>query len=135
MKNILDYRMVILANDGKIIEYPIEPSFMHRDCLDSFAHEYGYDYSNMEDLTKKGNVIFSNCGNKILGVCMPEHLNGQQLYMLDYLENWLEEVEVLDVRKQVGEKFEAFLFVGNIRKHFSEEIIQLYYSSDKTKKK
>ena len=129
-KNILDYRLVILDNNAKIFTYSF--SFgMHQTCLDDFASKMGYEYSNAKDLVANGNVIFINAGNNILGIYLPDVLNNEQLYQMDYIHNWLDKVEMLDAIK-FGVNGEVYYqCTDNIPKYFSEEIIQSYYSGKK----
>ena len=130
MKNILDYRVVILDKDANIIEFPLVSSGMHQDCLDDFAKKNGYEYSSESYLAKNGNVIFKNAGNKIVTIDMPECLSEEQLYFMDYLQNWLQEVEWLEACKYTQKGKEFYSILDHVYDRFSTEIIQSYYSSN-----
>ena len=58
MKDILKYRMIILDRDANIHEYFLHNSGMHQDCLDDFAKNCGYEYSNSVYLVQEGNGCF-----------------------------------------------------------------------------
>lgn len=137
MKNILDYRMVILDKDANIIEYSTFFG-MHQTCLDDFAKKGGYDYSRYDYLAMNGNVIFANVGLNILVVFLPNKLSDDQLYQMDYIHNWLGEVEMLEACKyldcNVNHKI-SYQCTKNVSDYFSREIIQSYYSDNMTKKR
>lgn len=135
MKNILDYRLVILDKDANIVEYPIVGSGMHQDCLDDFARKNGYEYSNELYLVHNGNVIFKNAGNKIVTIDMPDDLSEEQLYQLDYLHNWFREVEWLEACKYTKSGKEFYQILTDVYERFSTEIIQSYYSAHKGNKR
>lgn len=127
MKNILDYRLVILDKDANIIYYPVVGSGMHQDCLDDFAKKLGYSYSSEEYLVKEGNVIFKNAGGCILLVYLPFQLSDEQLYQMDYIHNWLDQVEMMEAVKYGGSEKEWYQFCDDVSFHFSHDIIQSYY--------
>lgn len=52
---ILDYRLVIIDNEGEFYKYSFSYG-MHQDCLDDFAIKYGYEYSNLDYLVDKGKL-------------------------------------------------------------------------------
>ena len=128
---ILDYRMVILDKDSNIEKYPLFSSGMHQECLDSFAKKMGYEYSNISYLVQEGNVLFYNVGNKMALCYLPMILTDEQLYMLDYIENWLCGVEYMEVRKCSSNEKEEYIFEENIRSNFSDIVIQSYYKNRK----
>ena len=92
MKKLLDYRVVIIDSDANIKEYPLFGFGMHQDCFDDFANIKGYDYSNRDNLVKNGNALFCNAGNNMLIVFLPDKLTDEQLYVFDYIENFLDDV-------------------------------------------
>lgn len=130
MKNILDYRLVVLNENGQVLEYPF--SFgMHQTCLDDFAKKKGYEYSNEGYLVGNGNVIFKNAGSNILLVYLPENLSEEQLYQMDYIHNWLSQVEMLEACKYTKNGNEWYQCEKEVSDYFSEVIIQSYYSVKK----
>lgn len=128
MKNILEYRLVVLDCNANMVEYPVMGSGMHKECLDDFARKMRYEYSGIDDLVSKNNAIFANAGNGYLIVHLPEKLTLDQLYQLDYIQNWLEEVKMLEACKYTSEKREYYQYFENVAENFSKEIIQSYYS-------
>lgn len=131
--DILEYRMVILDNDGEVIKYSFDFG-MHQSCLDDFAIVNKYLYSNKEYIVSNGNGIFYNFGNQMVGAILPEKLNFEQLYSLDYIENWLYNVSYMEVVILGKDKKEEFIFEEDIQNNFSREVIQYHYNNIKKKK-
>lgn len=130
---ILDYRLVIIDNEGELIKYSF--SFgMYQDCLDDFAFKYGYENSNLDYLVKNGICVFYNCGNDIVGAKLPGSLNSEQLYTLDYLENCLDDVFLLQINKGFGKDVVHFSYDNDIKKNFSHNVVQSYYGVNVKKK-
>lgn len=140
MKNIFDYRMVILDDEAQIIFYTTDLG-MHQDCLNDFAKRKNYQFSNIEDIVRKGNVIFYNAGSNMLVIYLPNKLTENQLYQLDYLENYIEGAIYIDAEKidENGKVVQQFHFnnikkdniLGTPRERFSNELIQSYYKKEK----
>ena len=128
MKDILKYRLVIIDNDGEIIKYPWKIGLGHQDCLDEFSRVKGYDYSSYDFLIQEGNCLFYNCGLNMLVVRLPKDLNESQLYAIDYIENFLDNVTYMEVSKGLGKEQKEYIFDRNIRENFSMEIIQSFYN-------
>lgn len=130
MKNILDYRLVILDKKANIITY--DKTFgMHQDCLDDFSNKNNYEYSNEVYLVREGNVIFKNAGLNILVAYLPDSLSAEQLYQLDYIQNWFCDVTMFEAYKYFNNNKQWFQCMGNVADYFSTEIIQSYYSTKK----
>lgn len=130
MKNILDYKLIILDKEANIVTY--DKMFgMHQDCLDDFSRKYNYEYSNEVYLVSKGNVIFKNAGLNILVAYLPDSLSTEQLYQLDYIQNWLGDVTMFEAYKYIDNNKQWFQCMDNVSDYFSENIIQSYYSTKK----
>lgn len=146
MKKLIDSRLVIIDSDANVIEYP-KFGMMHQDCLDDFVEEKNKSRNANNDnndklkssdrdyLVSKGNIIFYHSIEGMFGIFLPEKLTAEQLYQLDYIENWLDGVIYLHAIKGLGEKREEFLFDidngDNIKERFSNEVIQSYYQKSK----
>lgn len=134
MKKLVDSRLVIIDSDANVIEYP-KFGIMHQDCLVDFAKKNKYEYSTEDYLVSKGNIIFYHSIEGMFGIFLPEKLTTEQLYQLDYIENWLDGVIYLHAIKGLGEEREEFLFDidngDNIKERFSNEVIQSYYQKSK----
>jgi len=131
LKKLLDYRVVVIDRDGNVEKYPLFGFGMHQDCFDNFSKKKGYDYSNRDDLVRNGNALFCNAGNNMLIVFLPSVLTDEQLYAIDYIENFLDDVFYMEVSKGSGEDKTIYIFGDNIRKNFSENVIQSYYVMNK----
>lgn len=131
MKNILDYRLIVLDKDANIVEYPLIASGMHQECLDDFARKNGYNYSSVNYLVQNGNVIFKNAGLNMVTIDLPGELSDDQLYQMDYLHNWLKDVELLAACKYVAGHTEWYQFEEHVADQFSNVIIQSYYTNKK----
>jgi len=131
VKNLSDYRLVILDEIGEINTY--NRTFgMHQDCLNDFSKKNNYEYCMVDYITKKGNVIFINAEHGNLGVYLPGILNNKQLYMMEYLSNFLGNLKNLEFCKYVGDKVEFSQYSENFSEHFSD-MIQSYYTVKKKK--
>ena len=135
MKSLLDYRMLILDKNAKIVKYPKNMLMMHQDCLDNFAKNNGYNSSNRDYLVDEGNCLFYNADNGIYVSFLPEKLTNEQLYMLDYIENFFDNVEYLEVSKGVGKNKLEYSFDDRVRENFSNIVIQSYYKDNVKKRK
>lgn len=124
---ILDYRLVIIDNEGEINKYPFSFGMQHKDCQDDYAEKKGYDYSGLDYLVGKGNCIFYNCGENIVVAKLPSILDEKQLYTLDYIENCLDDVSLLQITKGFGKDEVHFNYVSDIKEQFSREVVQSYY--------
>ena len=124
MKNLLDYRLVILTNDNHIKTYNIELGVGHAECLERFADSYGYYFYRLDYLVSKGHSIFYNVGNNMSVAYLPVELDEDRLYTLDYLCNWLDKVDYMEVLK--GDD-QCFILDDDVMNKFSNEVIQSYY--------
>ena len=127
---LLDYRLVIIDNEGELNKYSFNYE-MHQGCLDDFAIKNGYEYSNLDYLVDKGNCIFYNCGNDIVVAKLPSNLNSRQLYTLDYLDNCLDDIFLLQINKGHGKEMVNFSYDSDIKKNFSYNVVQSYYKDNK----
>ena len=64
----------------------------------------------------------------MLVVRLPKNLNESQLYAIDYIENFLDNVTYMEVSKGLGKEQKEYIFDRNIRENFSMEIIQSFYN-------
>jgi len=134
MKDILDYRLVVIDKDGSITKFSWEIGKGHQACLDDFAKENGYDYSSYDFLLAQGVCLFYNCGLNMVIVRLPFELNDHQLYSLDYIENFLDNVTYMEVAKGLGKEQQEFVFFENIKERFSGDVIQSFYDKSKSRK-
>lgn len=51
-------RIIIVDKEGKIFPYIWEVGKQHQDCLNEFAEEKFYQFSNIDDIIKQDNSIF-----------------------------------------------------------------------------
>lgn len=131
MHNILDYMVVIVDNEGKIFKYPFEFGKRHQDYLDEFSKIKGYEYSNLNYIYNLNNSIIYHLGNGFVVMYLHSNLNQEQLYALDYIENWLNDVKYLEVDKGIGSKKIEYTFKENVRENFSNIVLQSYYTTKK----
>ena len=133
MHNILNYMVVIVDNEGKIFKYPFEFGKRHQDYLEEFSKIKGYEYSNLDYIYNLNNCIIYHLGNRKVIMKLPFELNINQLYSLDYIENWLNDVEYLEVDKGSGNEKIEYTFKENVREKFSNEVLQSYYDVKRKK--
>lgn len=127
---ITDKRLLIIDSNGDKYSEPIVIGRQHQEIIDDYAKQKGYDYSNVEYVTKKGNVIFYNVNHNYFATYMPEKLTDEQLYQLELLD--MSDIKDMEVRKFLpNNEHKDFSLEGSISKDFSEKIIQSYYGSKK----
>lgn len=133
MIRLLDYRLVILTHSNKIELYDIEIGKGHDEVLGEFANKYGYQQHHPVYLANQGNSIFYNVGNYSSVAYLPHVLDEERLYTLDYIQNWLDGIQYMEVLKVGKNNNEIFILDKDIKKRFSEEVIQSYYKPKKIK--
>ena len=127
---ITDKRLLIIDKDGDIFSEDTTIGKQHQEILDDFAKSKHYDYSNIDYVTKMGNVVFYNVNHNYFATYMPEKLTDEQLYQLELLD--MSDIKDMEVRKFLpNNEHNDFSLEGNISKDFSEKIIQSYYGSKK----
>ena len=146
LKNIFDYRLVIIDDEGELVKYEKEFGVEHQDCIIDFAKKKEYTFANKglfvrpEDIVRNGNVLFYNTGNNMLLIYLPTKLTESQLYQLDYIENWMNKATYINAAKfdKEGQVTEEYTFdnlndesLGTPTERFSKEIIQSYYTPKK----
>lgn len=130
MKKLVESRMIILDVEGNIIEYS-KFGMLHQDCLDDFVsnNKDKYDSSNRDYLVSQGNCLFYHSVNGMFACFLPEVLSSSQLYKLDYMLNFFDDITYCGVMK--GNGSELFEFdvnnLDDIKERFSNEVIQSYY--------
>lgn len=130
---ITDYRVMIINEKGEINEYPYEVGKQHQECIDSYAKKNYYEYSNIDYIVNKNNVVF--CSDKFdIVVCyLPKELSDEQLELLDRLSLKMSDIAYMEVRKVKENGHQDFILGDNIGRRFSDEVIQSYFLSDKNK--
>ncbi len=143
MESLFDYKMIIVDEKAHIHYYEKEFGIVHEDCLLDYSKKRKYSFVNgelfirPEYVVKEGNIIFYNVGNNMAMIYLPSKLTEEQLYQLDYLENFLESTNYLAVGTfdENGEIVDDYTFdnpdyddvLGTPRNRFSNEVIQSYY--------
>lgn len=134
MQGIFENRVVILDTEGNIVKYSYDFA-QHQSCCFDFAEKNGYEYSGVCYLAKRGNGVFQMMGNDNLVAFLPDKLNDMQLYGLEYMGNFLDNIEYLRVGK-VNDKeqiIEEYMGVGDeVIKTFND-IIMSYYNNSKSR--
>lgn len=131
MHSILEDMVVIVDNEGEIFKFPFEFEKRHQDYLDEFSKIKGYEYSNLNYIYNLNNIVIYHLGNGVVVMYLHYNLNQDQLYALDYIENWLDGVKYLEVEKSIGGRSKEYLFKENIRENFSNVVLQSYYDVKK----
>ena len=78
-------------------------------------------------MVKNGVCVFYNCGNEIVVAKLPSNLDSKQLYTLDYLENCLDDVYLLQINKGQGEETVHFSYDNDIKNNYAHNVVQSYY--------
>lgn len=131
MHSILEDMIVIVDDKGEIFKYPFEIGKRHQDYLNDFSKIKGYEHSNLNYIYNLNNVVIYHLGNGVVVMYLHSNLNKEQLYALDYIENWLDGVKYLEVEKSNGGRSKEYLFEENIRDNFSNVVLQSYYEIKK----
>ena len=106
---ITDKRLLIIDKDGDIFSDDTTIGKQHQEILDDFAKSKHYDYSNVDYITKKGNVVFYNVDHNFFATYAPESLTDEQIYQLELLD--MHDVSYMEVRKNLSDnKYCDFTF-------------------------
>ena len=123
---ITDKRLLIIDKDGDIFSEDTTIGKQHQEILDDFAKSKHYDYSNIDYVTKMGNVLFYNVDHNLFATYAPESLTDEQLYQLELLD--MHDVSYMEVRKNLSDKkYCDFTFDKDVESSFLNEFIQSYY--------
>lgn len=129
-ENLIRYRLIIIDEEGKVFPYEREIGKMHHDCLMEFLEEKKLNRMNIAEILDAGCVQLYNMDNGVYQFFMPDTLNDDQIYTLEYLTNFFEGLKELRVDKLDGKHFE---FTDNFEKNFSEFVLQSYCDKGKSK--
>lgn len=148
-KNICDYRMVIVDYDGEIYKYDkvvrdTLKDIGHEECIHDYCKKKGYKFKDgifvrPEFVAARGNIMYLNFDSNTLCIYLPVELSKAQLYMLDYMENFLSGFDRIDAMKfdteahEVGDAYYSFDREDGDDpiKMYSEIIVQSYYGNGK----
>lgn len=130
---ITDNRVVVINKLGEITEYPYEVGKQHQECIDDYATKNNYEYSNIDYVVSKNNVVFYCVNEELVVTYLPKTLSDEQLELLDRLSLKMNDIAYMEVRKAKEKGHQDFILVDNIGRRFSDEVIQSYFESDKNK--
>ena len=133
MERISDNRIIILNKKGKFVNYPKKIGQMHQECIELFSKSQGYSYSSIDHIVNKGNAIFYNVENGLALAYMPKKLEDEQLYKLDLMTLFMDDINYMEVKKVSTS--EEFILNNNVGEKFSTEVIQSYFKKSKIKTK
>lgn len=117
---ITDKRLLIIDKDGDIFSEDTTIGKQHQEILDDFAKSKHYDYSNVDYITKKGNVVFYNVDHNFFATYAPESLTDELLDMHD--------IQYMEIRKNLSDnKYCDFTFDKDVESLFFNNFVQSYY--------
>ncbi len=134
MENVKQYRVIIIDQEGQIFKYKKQLEQLHQDCYNEFALEKKYYEKdrNIKEIVKRGNVVISNLAEDYFAIFMPPSLSDSQLYMLELMEDTLNQVKEIYSEFLDGKSFESF---NNAGTHFLKTAVQYYYNNENEKLK
>ena len=131
---ITDKRLLIIDKDGDIFSEDTTIGKQHQEILDDFAKSRGYDYSNIDYVTKMGNVVFYNVDHNFFAAYAPIDITDEQLYQLELLD--MRDVSYMEVRKNLADnKYCDFTFDKDVESSFLNEFIQSYYEKQEGRRR
>lgn len=99
MNKITDTQLMIIDKEGHIYSEPDIIGKRHQEIIEEYAKKKHYEYSNVEFVTRQGNVIFYNVGHHYVATYLPSDLTEEQLYQLDLLSTNMDDIEYMETRK------------------------------------
>lgn len=131
---ITDKRLLIIDKDGDVFSEDTTIGKQHQEILDDFSKSRGYDYSNIDYVTKKGNIVFYNVNHNFFAAYAPNDITDEQLYKLELLD--MHDVSYMEVRKSLpNNKYCDFTFDGNVESSFFDEFVQSYYKKQEGRRR
>ena len=131
---ITDKRLLIIYKDGDIFSEDTTIGKQHQEILDDFVKSRGYDYSNIDYVTKMGNVVFYNVDHNFFAAYAPNDITDEQLYQLELLD--MRDVSYMEVRKNLSDnKYCDFTFDKDVESSFLNEFIQSYYEKQEGRRR
>lgn len=130
---ITECRVVIINEKGLVTSFPYTIGKQHQECIDEYAQINNYEYSNIDYVVRKNNIVFY-CDKASMIVCyMPITLSDEQLEILDRLSLKMDDITYMEVRKYKKEGHQDFILGNDIGRRFSDEVIQSYFMSEISK--
>ena len=131
---ITDKRLLIIDKDGDVFSEDTTIGKQHQEILDDFSKSRGYDYSNIDYVTKKGNIVFYNVNHNFFAAYAPNDITDEQLYKLELLD--MHDVSYMEVSKSLpNNKYCDFTFDGNVESSFFDEFVQSYYKKQEGRRR
>lgn len=131
MKDIIEYKVVILDKKGSYGLYSKNRCMSNTECVTEYSKSHFGRSTTLQNFIKQGNIVFMN-NDGFVDAYMPRQINDEQLYELDLLPLKMDGLKRMKVRK-MGE--EEFILDDKIDERFSSEVIQSYFNNPKEKKK
>ena len=131
MKDIINYKVVILDKNGKYGLYSNERCLSSLECVAEYSKSHFGRSIPLNNFIKNGNIVFMN-NHCVVDAYMPKKISDEQLYELDLLSIKMDGIKRMKIKK-IGE--EEFTIDDKIEDRFSSEVIQSYFNKPKEKKK
>lgn len=130
---ITECRVVIINEKGLVTSFPYTIGKQHQECIGEYAKKCNYEYSNIDYVVRKNNIVFS-CDKTDMVICyMPKTLSDEQLEILDRLSLKMDDIAYMEVRKYKKDGYQDFILGSSIGRRFSDEVIQSYFIKEVSK--
>ena len=137
IKNMSQYGIVIVDQEGQEYDYVRELGKQHQEYLDLYSHQKDYPTSNRSELASRmGDAVFY-IEHDLAVSFLPKDPSIEQFNTLKSLSLTMEELTDLIVRVVQEKGYRDFKFTGkNIGSHFENEVLASYqFNTTDTKRK
>lgn len=131
MKDMINYKVVILDKNGKYGLYTNERCLSSIECITEYSRSHFGRSMSLQSFVKNGNIVFMN-NHCFVDAYMPKKISDEQLYELDLLSVKMSGIKRMKIQKLEEEEF---IIDDRIEERFSGEVIQSYFNKPKQKKK
>lgn len=131
MKDIIEYKVVILDKNGNYGLYSKNRCLSNNECITDYTKSQFGRSTALPKFIKQGNIVLMN-NNGFVEAHMPKQLSDEQLYELDLLPLKMDGLVRMKIKK-IDE--EEYVLTDKIDERFSKEVIQSYFNTPKEMKK
>lgn len=136
MRKLTDDGLIFIDKQGQITRYERTAGIQHNDLLHQYQKIKHYDEVDRTDIAKnKQEILFYIYNKDQAAAFLPKTLTDEQLYSLELLQDGMDSLQLLEVRKYKEQDYQDFILTGDdIADQFSNEVIQSYFTKSSKRK-
>lgn len=131
MKDIIEYKVILLDKKGNYGLYSKSRSMSNSECITEYTKTHFRRSMTLQSFVKNGHIAILN-NKDVIEAYMPNEISDEQLYELDLLPLKMNGIKRMVVKKA---NEEVFVLDDKIDERFSSEVIQSYFNKPKQKEK